>query len=185
MPDATRIAVLVVDDHTLFRESVARMLNREPDLEVVGHAGSIEEATAVVGDRRVDLVLLDFELGQRDGLDFLRESRLGASTKTLIVTAGVEPNVAAELIRAGVSGIFLKRASSDSLIQAIREAATGRVSFDRELLRQAITDTASPRRDTFTDRERQVLNGVFEGLANKEIAARIGVSESSIKSTLQ
>jgi two-component system nitrate/nitrite response regulator NarL len=188
MPDPQRIAILIVDDHALFRESIARLLNRESDFDVVGDVGAIDEALSILDKRQVDVVLLDFDLGQRDGLDFMRRISLSnASWKILIVTAGVEPTVAADLIRAGVSGIFLKRDSADALVQAIRDAVAGKVSFDQDLFRQAMLDTtagAGPR-DRFTERERQVLNCVFEGLANKEIAGRLTVSESSVKATLQ
>lgn len=184
------VAILIVDDHALFRESIARLLSREPDLDIVGHVASIDEGLAILRQRRIDLVLLDFDLGQRDGIDFMhRTTQRGTETKVLIVTAGVEPDEATDLIRAGVSGIFLKRDSADALVQSIRDAMTGKVSFHEEVFRRALADGMAPRpspdSDRFTERERQVLSCVFEGLANKEIAARIGVSESSVKATLQ
>jgi two-component system, NarL family, nitrate/nitrite response regulator NarL len=188
MPDRDRIAILVVDDHALFRESVARLLSHEADFAVVATVGSIDEALEVLNRKAVDLVLLDFDLGGRDGLDFLQQARPDdGGFKVLVVTAGIEPAEAGELIRAGVSGIFLKRDSADHLVAAIRDAHEGSVSFDQELFRQAMAETApgGARRGRFTHRERQVLSGVFEGLANKEIAGRIGVSESSVKGTLQ
>jgi len=188
MLESRQIAILILDDHALFRESIARLLHREPDFLVVGDVGSIEDALQILDRHRVDIILLDFNLGLRDGVDFMRlASSRNAPWKILIVTAGVEPSVAADLIRAGVSGIFLKRDSADSLVQAIREAMSGKVSFDQELFRRAIVDPSvgAAQRDRFTERERQVLNCVFEGLANKEIADRIGVSESSVKATLQ
>src|SRR5262249_48305587 len=123
-------SILIVDDHALFRESVARLLNREPDFDVVSEGGSIEDAIEVMERRHVDLVLLDFDLGQRDGLDFLRQlrrDRPDPGPTILIVTAGVEPNEARDLIREGVSGIFMKRESADRLVQAIRDARAGKV----------------------------------------------------------
>ena len=117
MPEpAARTRILLVDDHTLFRESIARLLSREPDLDVVGHCGSIQEGLRTLSERPIDLVLLDYDLGQRKGNDFLRLAReAGVEAKMLIVTAGVDPGRAAELIRAGISGIFLKRDSAASL----------------------------------------------------------------------
>jgi len=105
------------------------------------------------------------------------------------VTAVVDQGQAAELIRAGVSGIFMKHHSAALLAQAIRDVVNGKVFFDQELLQAAVAtgtrSTAHSPPEQFTQRERQVLVLVFEGLANKEIAERIGVSESSVKATLQ
>src|SRR5262245_8991635 len=191
MPEPTaRTRILLVDDHTLFRESIARLLSREPDLDVVAHCGSIQEGLRTLSERSVDLVLLDYDLGQRKGNDFLRLARdAGVEAKMLIVTAGVDPGRAAELIRAGISGIFLKRDSAASLAQSIRDIMAGKVSFDRQVFEQAMvrveSSRAEPATGALTDRERQVLTSVFEGLANKEIAARLGVSESSVKATIQ
>ncbi len=188
MSDGARAAILVVDDHTLFRESIARLLSPEPDFGVVAHCASVAEALAVLDRTHVDLVLLDFDLGTQDGLDFLAAARDRTRAKILVVTAGVDAHQTARLIRAGVSGIFLKRDSAASLADSIRGVLAGRVSFDQESLRSALADAdAAPRRDAerFTSREKQVLSLVFEGLANKEIAGRIGVSESAVKATLQ
>ena len=191
MPEsAAPIAILVVDDHALFRESIARLLSREPDFDVIGHCGSIDEALVVLRQCRIDLVLLDFDLGAGDGLDFMRQARQGGLTaKVLIVTAGIKPPEAAELIRAGIAGVFLKRDSVGALAHTIRDVMAGKVSFEQELFRHTLADAVSPdeirRGGKFTERERQVLSFVFEGLANKEIAGRIGVSESSVKASLQ
>ena len=190
MPETLRrTCVLLVDDHTLFRESIARLLSREPDLDVVGHCGTIQEGLRVLKERPVDLVLLDYDLGQGKGNDFLRLAReAGIDTRMLIVTAGVEPARAAELIRAGISGIFMKRDSAASLAQSIRDIMAGKVSFERQIFEQAMSSSASavePHSNVLTDRERQVLASVFEGFANKEIAAELGVSESSVKATIQ
>jgi DNA-binding NarL/FixJ family response regulator len=184
------IKILLVDDHALFRESVARLLAAEPGFEVVAHCGSIEEALAILRQRHIDIVLLDFDLGQDDGTQFMRMAKeQGFQGKVLVVTAGVEEREAAELIRDGISGVFMKHNSPALLAQGIRDVMAGKVWFDRELLQAAMNDSArplpEPQSERFTQRERQVLSYVFEGLANKEIAARMGVSESSVKTTLQ
>jgi len=184
------LRILLLDDHALFRESVGRLLSGEPGFEVVAHCGTIEEALQVLRRKSIDLVLLDFDLGERDGRDFLRlakEQRFEG--KILIVTAGVNAETVSELIRSGISGVFRKHDSAASLAQGIRDVMAGKVWLDQEQLQTALrTESTAPpssRTRQFTEREQQVLSLVFEGLANKEIASRIGVSESSIKSTLQ
>ena len=182
--------ILLLDDHALFRESVSRLLGAEPGFEVVGHCGTMEEALQVLRRKAVDLVLLDFDLGENDGREFLRLAREhGFEGKILVVTAGIDPGVVSELIRSGVSGVFHKHDSAGLLAQGIREVMAGKVWLDQEQLQTALTPEVAPPKPAgpreFTERERQVLSFVFDGLANKEIAARIGVSEGSVKSTLQ
>lgn len=184
-----RARILLLDDHALFRESVARLLASEPGFEVTAHCSSIEGALAVLLKTQVDIVLLDFDLGQRNGGDFIRLARQqGFKGKVLIVTAGVEKQQAIDLVRDGVSGIFMKHDSAALLAEGIRDVLAGKVWFDQELLQEALADVGSPQESKagrFTERERQVLAYVFEGLVNKEIADKIGVSESSVKATLQ
>jgi len=192
MPDtvASAIAILVLDDHTLFREGVTRLLSGEPGFEVVGHCGLIAEALVTLRQKHVDIVLLDFELQEGDGLQFVRLAKeQGFEGKILVVTAGVEEGVASSLIHAGVAGIFMKDHSAQLLAQGIRDVMSGKVWFDQQLFQAAMAEDVKPNYQQelprLTARERQVLSGVFEGMANKEIAAKIGVSESSVKATLQ
>jgi len=187
---AARIVhLLLLDDHTLFRESASRLLAAEPGFEVTAHCGTMAEGLQVLRRTPIDVVLLDFDLGESDGRQFLRlATEQGFRGKVLVVTAGVDTGVAAELIRSGISGVFRKHDSAALLAQAIREVVAGKVWLEQEQLRTALrTDVGTPqhRMRPFTEREQQVLSCVFEGLANKEIAARIGVSESSVKATLQ
>ena len=189
MPESVQdtISILIVDDHALFRESVARLLSAEPDFEVAAHCGSVDEALQTLRQTHIDIVLLDVQLGEQDGTQFLRLAKQqGFDGRVLVVTAGIEESKVAELIHTGISGIFTKHNSADSLPQGIRDVMAGKVWFDQKLLQNAITGNLSARaQGRFTQRERQVLSLVFEGLANKQIAERIGVSESSVKATLQ
>jgi DNA-binding NarL/FixJ family response regulator len=191
MPDPAErpVEILLVDDHALFRESVARLLAAEPGFRVVAHCSSVGEALEELRKTRVDIVLLDFDLGQHDGKEFMSlAAQQGFSGKVLVVTAGVQKEQAADLIRRGISGIFMKHDSAALLIEGVRDVLAGKVWFDRELLQEAMSGTGDrqeSKAERLTERERQVLSGVFEGLLNKEIAERIGVSESSVKATLQ
>lgn len=184
------IRILIVDDHSLFRESVARLLGAEAGFDVVGHCASTSEALKALAERAVDIVLLDFDLGDENGLDLLRAARQrGFEGKVLVVTAGIDRRRAAELIESGIGGVFMKHNSAASLARGIRDVMAGLVWLDQELLEGAWlagarpAPASAPRR--LTERERQVLSGVFEGLANKQIAGRLRVSESSVKASLQ
>jgi len=182
--------ILLLDDHALFRESVSRLLSVEPGFNVVAHCGTIEEALQILRQKSIDIVLLDFDLGQRDGREFLRLAReQGFNGRILLVTAGVDDEAVSDLIRSGISGVFRKHDSAALLAQGIRDVMAGKVWLDQAQLQTALrTESTTPPPSGnrgFTEREQQVLSFVFEGLANKEIASRIGVSESSVKSTLQ
>lgn len=189
-PSTPSIRILLLDDHVLFRESLARLLAAEPDFDVVAQCGSIESALEQIATGDIDLVLLDLDLGSENGSDFARRAgELGFTGKMLVVTAGVAMAEAAELVRAGIAGIFMKHHSAATLAREIRSVVAGRVSFDHTLLHGVMdastAPAVAPRSRPLTVREQHVLAGIFEGLGNKEIAARLGVSESSVKATLQ
>jgi two-component system nitrate/nitrite response regulator NarL len=189
--DQRHIRLLLIDDHALFRESVARLLQAEPGFEVVAHCGSGAEAVQVIESlQEIDVVLLDLDLGQERGADFLDRLRKARyNGKVLLVTAGVNDSEVPTLIRKGISGVFLKHGSPALLIQGIREAMEGKALFGQDLLRRALEQVEQPaanqRRSKLTERERQVLSFVFEGLANKQIADRLQISETAVKASLQ
>src|SRR6201997_4040866 len=148
MPESVEqiVSVLILDDHALFRESVARLLATEPGIEVVAHCGSIGDALKLLQTMHVDVVLLDFDLGERDGIEFMRRAKeQGFPGRVLVVTAGVDQSKGAELVHTGISGIFIKHNSAASLPQGIRDVMSGKVWFDQELLQGAIAGNANPR----------------------------------------
>ncbi len=189
--DQKSIRLLLVDDHALFRESVARLLQAEPGFEVVAHCGSGTEALQIIkSSSEIDVVLLDLDLGQERGSDFLERLRNAPfDGKVLLVTADVNDNEVPNLIRKGISGVFMKHGSPALLIQGIRETMEGRALFGQDQLRRALerveVPSADQRRSKLTERERQVLSFVFEGLANKQIADRLQISETAVKASLQ
>lgn len=187
---AKNIRILLVDDHALFRESVARLLQAEPGFEVVAGCTTGTEAVRVMKSREVDIVLLDLDLGPETGADFLESLRAESfKGKILLVTAGVNEVEVPNLIRRGISGIFMKHGSPAALIQGIREAMEGKALFEQAMLRRAVESVepvdAHQRQARLTDRERRVLSLIFEGLANKQIADRLQISESAVKACLQ
>jgi len=175
--------ILIIDDHALFRESVARLIATEPDCEVVAHCASLDEAVQILAAKSVDLALLDFDLGSQKGTDFLNQAQaVGFRGKVLVVTAGISEAEAVELMRQGVSGIFMKHSSAASLAQSIRQVMDGKVWLEQRYLNTAF-ETVPQKRITL--RERKVLEFILEGLTNKEIGARLDISESAVKASLQ
>ena len=180
----------MVDDHILFREGLSRLLASEPGLQIAGSCGTAAEALEVLKQTSVDLILLDFDLGGTNGSQLISTARRqGFEGKILMVTAGMSANESSVAIQLGASGIFLKQNSPATLTKAIRMIVAGEAWVDEKVMRQlaAAVDENDDRSfaKVLTTREQQVLQGVFEGLANKEIAAQLGATESAVKATLQ
>jgi two-component system nitrate/nitrite response regulator NarL len=174
----------------MFRASVARLLQAEHGFEVVADCSSGAEALRIIRSREIDIVLLDLDLGEEKGADFLETLRAERfKGKVLLVTAGVNERDVPGLIRKGVSGVFMKHGYPAELIKGIREAMEGKALFGQDLLRRALDrgEAPTPPEGTvrFTERERGVLSFVFEGLANKQIGERLQISESAVKACLQ
>jgi len=183
------VRILLVDDHLLFREGVVRLLNSEPGFEVAGHCSSVDEAIDALSRSSVDIILLDIDLGERRGSELLVRAReAGFRGRFLVVTAGVGVEEGSELLRMGAGGIFLKHSPPGELAESIRAVLRGDTWIDPHFSGLEEDKTASrgtTSRKELTARERAVLKGVFEGLANKEIAAELHISESSVKAALQ
>jgi two-component system nitrate/nitrite response regulator NarL len=180
------IRALLVDDHSLFRESVARALAAEPGLEVE-HCASIREALALLAERHFDLVLLDHDLGGERASQFLPAARQnGFEGRVLVVTAWVSDTEARRLLRQGVAGIFLKESPLSELSASIRAVAAGGILPDPPFTAANSARGSEPEPAAgFTERQRKALRFVLEGLSNKEIAWRLQISESYVKSILQ
>jgi len=184
--------ILVVDDHALFREAIARLLNAEPDFRVVAECGSVDEALAAIDRQTVDVVLLDYDLGEERGSRFVSlAAQRGFRGRVLVVTAGADlrERDVIQMISHGVAGIFLKHHPTATLAEAIRKVANGEVWLEQRFLEALLRAGSPPAEDSgparLTAREMQVLRGVLEGLANKQIGDRLEVSESSVKAALQ
>jgi DNA-binding NarL/FixJ family response regulator len=186
----SRTRLLLVDDHLLFREGVGRLLASEPDFEIAGSCGASAEALEVLDREPVDLILLDFDIGKDHGAHFISAARrAGYAGKILMVTAGMSAKESSLALKLGASGIFLKHNSPGSLAKAIRLVMAGEMWVDQKVIQLMVDEVQQAEEAApgplLTEREQQVLQGVFEGLANKEIAARLGVTESAVKASLQ
>lgn len=183
-PDAIRIYLL--DDHRLFREGLRRLLDADPRFIIAGQSGDSAQALEDLQTTAVDVLVLDYDLGKENALAMLEPLRtMNFRGKTLVVTAGLPDKDALALIKGGISGIFHKQESPEDLQRAIVEVAQGRVLIDQQYL-QAVVAAAQPQESAkFTDRERITMRYLLQGLANKEIAGRLNISESAVKATLQ
>jgi DNA-binding NarL/FixJ family response regulator len=183
-----QIRLLLLDDHALFRESLSRLIGSEGDFDIRAICGTIPAALEALSHERIDVVLLDFDLGTEHGNRFISLARAaGYEGKILIVTAGMNQVESATALMMGSSGIFFKHDSPIALAQAIRIVANGGTWLDQKLVQAIATNTpnAEPPSLRLTEREEKVLRGIFEGHSNKEIAASLGISESAVKAGLQ
>jgi two-component system, NarL family, nitrate/nitrite response regulator NarL len=183
-----RIRALIVDDHALFRESVAAVLRAEPDLDV-SHCATIRDALNLLQLESFDLVLLDHDLGSERAFQFLPAAKqAGFEGKVLIVTAWVSNTEGRRLVRQGVAGIFSKQSPLSALANGIRKIAAGQTCFDAPYETLAGEENVAGSKNSgqeFNDRQRSVLRFVLEGLSNKEIAWKLQISESYVKAILQ
>jgi two-component system, NarL family, nitrate/nitrite response regulator NarL len=191
VPESTArtIQLLLVDDHAMFREGLVRMLEKEADLKVVGQCASAREALAMLPASGADMVLLDVDLGSERALDFVIGSRAkGFQGQILVVTAGMSDQEALQLMQAGVAGILHKHHSASVLCGAIRQMARGEVYMEKTYLGpllRSVDRSRPPARPLLTERDKTVLRSVFQGLTNREIAARLQISEGAVKASLR
>ena len=185
----TPIQLLLVDDHAMFRQGLARVLEREPEFRVVGQFTTSSEALEALGESRATMILLDVDLGRERALDFVREVRKRKfEGQILVVTAGISTQEAVQLVQSGVAGIIHKHHSTEILCSTIRDVAAGEVYLEREYLAalyRSADRTKTQDRPQLTERDRVVLRLIFQGLSNREIGGQIGISESSVKSSLR
>lgn len=180
--------ILLVDDHALFRESLAAWFKDQPEFKIVGQCSSVEEAIGALSAGGFDLMLLDFELGDRRGSEVLLSSRSKPfNGRILFVTVGMTRAEVRQALNHGACGVFLKNNGPEKLLEAIKDVMAGKIWIDPKYDASAADHPMAEtnRRVKFTERDRIVLRSVFEGMANKEIAEQLNVSESAIKASLQ
>ena len=171
----TRIRIVVVDDHPVFRDGTAAILEREPDLAVVGVAADIDAArTLLAHDPPPDVVLLDVRLGDQNGLAIVEE--LAARTAVVVLTAYDYPQYLHSAIRLGAAGFVGKSAPTEELLRAVRHAAAGGLAFDRRALGSEPV--------VLTNREIQIVRLLADGSSNDEIGLALGITTKTVESAL-
>ena len=145
-----RIRLLLIDDHILFRDGLSRLLALEPDLEVVACCGTVAEALETVCSKPVDIVLLDYDLGDDHGSHFISSARhAGYQGKVLMVTAGMNAKESSTALHLGASGIFLKHNSPGTLAKAVRLIMGGEIWVDPKVIQlMADGSTSGTRRES-------------------------------------
>ena len=187
VPDAGRkIRVLVVDDHKVVRSGLEQLLATTDDIELVGTASNGFEAIAAVERLHPDVVLMDLSMPELDGIDATRRiSAEHPASRVLVLTSFSDQSRILEALSAGADGYLLKHAEPDDIADGIRAVHAGGSPLDPKAAR-ALVESRRSGRDTpqLTDREREVLLLVRDGLANKQIARRLGIAERTVKAHL-
>ncbi|MCK8680092.1 MULTISPECIES: response regulator transcription factor [Streptomyces] len=186
------IRVLIVDDQVMVREGFSVLLNAMPDIEVAGEAVNGREAVTQTAALRPDVVLMDIRMPEMNGIDATREIiAADGDAKVLVLTTFDLDEYVYQALRAGASGFLLKDASARQLAEGVRVVAEGEALLAPTVTRRLITEfakSAEPSRPAaqaqigdLTERETEVLVLIAQGLSNGEIASRLVVAESTIK----
>jgi NarL family two-component system response regulator LiaR len=184
MSDARNIRVMIVDDHAVVRSGLSFFLMAYPDLELVGEASNGREAIDLCGRHKPDVVLMDIMMPEMDGITATQLLRKQYShVQVIALTSFMEEDLVQRALHAGVIGYLLKNTSAETLANAIRSAYVKRPTLAPEATEALIRATTNPfslGRD-LTEREREVLALLIEGLNNPQIADRLSVSRSTVK----
>lgn len=181
------LRIFLVDDHEVVREGLADLLNDVADFEVVGEAGTAAQALPRILAVRPDVAILDMRLPDGNGIDICRDVRSALpDTHCLILTSYDDQDAVLAAVLAGASGYLLKEVRSAALIDGIRQAALGRSLMDPALVTavvQRVTEKspADTKLASLTDREREVLDLVADGLTNRQIGERLYLAEKTVK----
>jgi DNA-binding NarL/FixJ family response regulator len=180
------IRVLVADDHAIVRVGLAQLLEAGDDIEVVGSVTDGLEAVTIAISRRPDVVLMDLSMPGVDGIEATRRIlNVRPEIRIVMLTFHSSPDPILEAIDAGAVGYLLKDAEPEEILRGVRAAARGESPLDPKAARALLTArTEGARAAELSSREREVLILVGAGMANKQIARRLGISEKTVKSHL-
>jgi DNA-binding NarL/FixJ family response regulator len=191
---ASRIKVALVDDHTLFREGIKKILSLEPDIEIVGEAIDGDEVVLLLNQCRPDVLLLDIKMDKINGLQVLPQV-VGQypQLRVIVLTAQINQAESVKAIKDGARGIILKHAASEFLIKGIRKVFEGELWADTSTMTRVVESLSQKyrgERDSEKDRkelsqrEKEVVGLVASGCRNKEIANKLFISEQTVKTHL-
>jgi DNA-binding NarL/FixJ family response regulator len=182
------IRLVLADDHPIVLQGLRRLFEQQPDFDVVACCGDADAALAAVAAQPVDVLVLDYRMPGRNGLEVLRALAAAKSTcRPIILTAAIRDDEVVEAIELGLRGLVLKESAPDVLVQCVRAVHRGEQWVERETLTRAfgrVLRRQSAERgpaSTLTRREIEIIKLVAEGLRNKEVAERLSISEGTVK----
>jgi DNA-binding NarL/FixJ family response regulator len=190
------IRILIVDDHAVMRAGLRAMLENQPHMHVVGEAADRATTIAIAAAEQPDIILLDLDLGDDNGFDLLPELLNIAPEAHVIVLTGLrDPEAHRRAVLLGAMGLVLKEKAFDTVLKAIEKVHAGEVWLDRAMIASILNiraHGASTREEnsvtaqiaTLTDREREVIQLIGQGLRNKAIAERLVISEATVRNHL-
>ena len=182
MTTQQKIRVMLVDDHAVVRSGLGAFLSVMPDLELVGEAENGEQAVARCAVYKPDVILMDLMMPVMDGVTATRQIRERLpSVHVIALTSFREDDLVQNALKAGATGYLMKNVSAPELAAAIRSAHAGKMTLSSEAAEALMHANAQPPAEELTERERQVLKLMVEGLNNAEIAERLFVSLSTVK----
>src|ERR1700730_8727261 len=186
------IRVLMADDHVIFRQGVRKLLEEEDDISIVGEAANGNECVHMMAKVKADMLLLDLNMPDKDGLTVLEELNFDSlPTQVIVLTATEDDREAVRAMRLGARGIVLKQSASDLLVKSIRRVCSGEIWLDNRITAEVMkafarSSEGGARRDKplLSDRESQIMRLVAQGQRNKEIGASLFISEQTVKNHL-
>ena len=193
---AEDIRILIIDDHVIVRAGLRMLIGNQEGMIVIGEAGTRVDAIALASHEQPDIILLDLDMGNENGLDFLRELLAAAAGARVVILTGVrDPEVHRRAVHLGAMGLVFKDKAAEVLLKAIEKVHAGEVWLDRSLTASVLSEMlhagesklANPDADkiaSLTGREREILGLVCEGLKNKHIGERLFISEATVRNHL-
>ncbi|WP_233594822.1 response regulator transcription factor [Amycolatopsis sp. WAC 04169] len=183
------MTVFVLDDHEIIRDGLRARLEQEPDITVIGEAATATEALARIPQLTPDVVILDIQLPDGDGITVCREVRstMKPPPACLMLTSDTDDDALFGAIVAGVSGYMLTRASSASIVSAVRTVAAGGSLLDPTLTAGVMNRLrrgaggVDPRYEQLTPQERRILDHIADGMTNRQIADRLFLAEKTVR----